>query len=47
MELANKLGARFTLLAGDNEMKAGVYALKDMTSGEQVNVSLEDLLNRF
>lgn len=47
MELANKQGARFTLLVGDNEMKAGVYALKDMTSGEQANVSLEDLLNRF
>ena len=31
MELANKLGARFTLIVGDNEIAAGAYALKNMT----------------
>ena len=35
MELANKLGARFTLIIGDNEMAAGRYALKNMATGEQ------------
>ena len=35
MELANKLGARFTLIIGDNEMAAGRYALKNMSTGEQ------------
>ena len=35
MELANKLGARFTLIVGDNEMAAGRYALKNMATGEQ------------
>jgi histidyl-tRNA synthetase len=35
MELANKLGARFTLIVGDNEMAAGRYALKNMSTGEQ------------
>ena len=35
MELANKLGARFTLIVGENEMAAGRYALKNMATGEQ------------
>ena len=35
LELANKLGARFALIVGDNEIAAGRYALKDMASGEQ------------
>lgn len=47
MELANKLSARYALLVGDNEIAAGAYALKDMTSGEQSSVTREDLLTRF
>jgi histidyl-tRNA synthetase len=47
LELANKIGAQRTLIVGENEMTAGAYALKDMTSGEQVTVSLQDLLDRF
>lgn len=47
MELANKLGARFTLILGDDEIAAGVYALKDMQSGEQNPVSREALFERF
>ena len=35
MELANKLGARFTLIVGDDEIAAGRYALKNMATGEQ------------
>src|SRR6185312_14429906 len=30
LELANKLGARFALLIGDNELKSGEYLLKEM-----------------
>ena len=43
MELANKLNARYALLLGDNEIAAGVYALKDMAAAEQKNVTREDL----
>jgi histidyl-tRNA synthetase len=43
MELANKLGARYALLLGDNEIAAGVYALKDMAAATQRNVSREEL----
>jgi histidyl-tRNA synthetase len=35
LEVANKTGARFALILGDNEIAAGTYILKDMASGEQ------------
>ncbi len=43
MELANKLGARYAVIIGENEINAGQYALKDMASGEQRNAPREDL----
>jgi histidyl-tRNA synthetase len=43
MELANKLSARFTLIVGDNELAAGRYALKDMTTGEQRDVTRDEI----
>jgi histidyl-tRNA synthetase len=43
MELANKLGARHTLIIGDNEIAAGQYALKNMQTGAQENVSAADI----
>ena len=43
MELANKLGARFTLIVGDNEMAAGRYALKNMTTGEQKELTRDEI----
>jgi histidyl-tRNA synthetase len=39
LELANKFGARFTLILGENEMTAGRYAVKNMTTGEQRDVA--------
>jgi histidyl-tRNA synthetase len=47
MEMANKLGAKHVLLLGDNEIAAGVYALKDMASGEQENLTRAALLKRL
>ncbi|HEV2445402.1 MAG TPA: histidine--tRNA ligase, partial [Candidatus Sulfopaludibacter sp.] len=43
MELANKLGARYTLIVGENEMSAGRYALKDMSTGEQQNLTQDEI----
>jgi histidyl-tRNA synthetase len=43
MELANKLGARYALILGDDEIAAGEYSLKEMQSGEQRRVKREDL----
>jgi histidyl-tRNA synthetase len=43
MELANKSGARYTLILGDDEIAAGEYSLKNMQSGEQHRVSRDQL----
>ncbi|MEO7649248.1 MAG: ATP phosphoribosyltransferase regulatory subunit, partial [Bryobacteraceae bacterium] len=43
MELANKLGARYALIVGDNEIAAGEYALKNMQTGDQRNVSRAEI----
>ena len=42
MKYADKLGARYTLVVGDNELATGLAQLKDMTTGETVEVSLDD-----
>jgi histidyl-tRNA synthetase len=43
MELANKLGARFVMIAGDDELAAGKFALKDMASGEQRSLAADEI----
>ncbi len=43
MRRANDLGAKFTLIIGDNELKNNVVTLKDMASGEQKEVSFENI----
>jgi histidyl-tRNA synthetase len=47
MELANKIGARYALILGDNEIAAGQYALKNMQSGEQSNVRREEIVKHI
>jgi histidyl-tRNA synthetase len=44
MELANKAGARFTMIIGDDEIAAGRYALKNMASGDQQNLTRGEIL---
>jgi len=46
MELANKSGARYALILGDDEIAAGEYSLKDMQSGDQQRVSREELFQK-
>jgi histidyl-tRNA synthetase len=43
MELADKMGARFALIVGEDEMAAGRYALKNMATGEQQNLTLDEI----
>jgi histidyl-tRNA synthetase len=45
MEIANKAGARYALILGDDEIAAGVYTLKNMLSTEQRQVTREELFN--
>ena len=47
LEIANKLGARYTLLVGDEEIVTQTYTLKDMKSGDQVRLTRQELLDRL
>ncbi len=44
MNRANKMNARFALILGEEEMKSGTIAVKNMTTGAQENVKLENVL---
>ena len=46
MKYAGKIGAKFTMVLGSNEQKAGKAALKNMKTGETVPVSLSGDLQR-
>jgi histidyl-tRNA synthetase len=46
-ETASKLGARFILIVGENEVKADAFALKNLESGEQVSVPRAELPQRI
>lgn len=43
MRAANKSGAAYAVIRGDDELAQGVAALKDMASGEQVTLPLDRL----
>jgi histidyl-tRNA synthetase len=38
LETASKIGARFALIVGENEIKADSFALKNLETGEQISV---------
>ena len=43
LETASKLGARFALIVGENEVKAEAFALKNLETGEQKSIAREEL----
>jgi len=43
LETASKIGAKYTLIAGGNELSTGVFALKNLATGEQKAVPRTDL----
>ncbi len=49
MKYADKIGAKFTMVLGDNELAAGKAELKNMETGEKKAVSLEgeDFINDY
>jgi len=47
MKYANDIKTPFVMLIGDEELETNQYALKDMTSGEQSKISLEELIQKF
>ena len=46
-EAATKTGAKYILIVGENEVKAGAFALKNLASGEQVSVARAELAQRI
>lgn len=46
-EIASKVGARYILIVGENEVKAGAFALKNLESGEQVSVPRGELAQKI
>ncbi|MFH0941835.1 MAG: histidine--tRNA ligase [Chloroflexota bacterium] len=49
MRLANTLGIRYTVIIGDDEVKAGTVRLREMATGEQQTVpagELENIINK-
>jgi len=43
LEIANKMGARFSIIFGDDELAAGTFQLKNMVSGEQRSLARDQL----
>ncbi|SEP55017.1 histidine--tRNA ligase [Flavobacterium urocaniciphilum] len=46
-QFAEKKGIPFTVIVGEEEMKQNQFKLKDLASGEQVTVSLEELIEKL
>jgi len=45
--IADKIGARYILIVGENEAKSGVFVLKNLATGEQVSVPKAELAERL
>lgn len=46
MKYANKINVKYTILIGEDEIKENVISLKDMVTGEQEKLTIEELLER-
>jgi len=46
-ETATKIGAKYILIVGENEVKADAFALKNLATGEQVSVPRGELAQRI
>jgi len=47
LETASKMGARYALIIGENEVKANAFALKNLETGEQVSVPRSELARKI
>ena len=47
MKYADKLGAKFNVVIGDNEVDTGIARLKNMSTGEETEIVLETFVNGF
>jgi histidyl-tRNA synthetase len=44
MRAADRSGARVALVAGDRDIEAGTLGVKDLSTGDQVDVALNDVV---
>lgn len=47
MKYANKLGAKYTIVLGDDEVESGIAKLKNMESGEETEIVLQTFVSGF
>ena len=47
MDYANKLGSPAVILYGDNEIKSGKVTLKNLESGNESSIKIEELANEI
>ncbi|MDH4226992.1 MAG: histidine--tRNA ligase [Deltaproteobacteria bacterium] len=47
MKKADRIGSRFVIIIGEDELKEGLFSLKDMTAGTQERVTREALLEKL
>ena len=44
---ADKLSIPYVIVVGEEEVKTGLYSLRDMKTGEQKSLSLEDIVSQL
>jgi len=47
MEYANKIGSPAVILYGDDEIKSGKVTLKNLKTGNEISVKVEDLVDEI
>ena len=47
MKYANKLGAKYTVVLGEDEVSGGIAKLKNMESGEETEIALQTFVSGF
>jgi len=46
-EAAERAGAKYILFVGENEVASGQFALKNLSTGDQVSVAREDIATKL
>ena len=47
MKYGNKIGAKFTLVLGDNEIETGKAKLKDMAEGTETEIKIDEVVEEL
>ncbi len=47
MKRAHRLGAKYVLIVGDNEIKEGKVILRDMETKDQVSIPIEQVVENI